>query len=121
MTGDDTHFYTGECGMGVNVVQADALSAPEIIAAIKAGRAYCTQGPEILRAEYDPQRRVYALDCSPARHVVFYSDAAWSQKRCATGEGLTHVEYTALENEHYLRVEVIDDKGGRAWTSPVAI
>lgn len=121
VTGDDTHFYTGECGMGVNMVQAEELSAQGIIAALKAGKSYCTQGPEVYRAEYAPETRIYTVDCSDAAHVVFYSDAVWSDDRCTSGENLNHVEYRARANEHYLRCEVIDQNGKKAWIAPVAI
>lgn len=121
VTGDDTHFYTGECGMGVNMVQAEDLTAESIIAALKAHKSYCTQGPEIYRAEYNPETRVYSIDCSPASRIVFYSDAVWSTDRCTSGENMTHKEYIAQNNEHYLRCEVVDAQGRRAWIAPIAI
>lgn len=118
-TGDDTHYYEGEPGSGRNMVQADECTSESIIAAMKAGRMYCTQGPEIIKAEYDPEKRVYSVDCTPASHVVFFSNAPWTPNRCINGDGLTHAEYELRPNEQWIRCEVVDANGKRAWISPV--
>ena len=118
-TGDDTHYYNGECGMGVNMVQADSNAPEDLIAAMKRGSLYCTQGPVIHRAEYDPETRKYTVDCSDAWRVAFYSDTPWAPNRCVEGENLTHAEYQVLDREHYIRCEVIDRNGKRAFLPPV--
>ena len=118
-TGDDTHYYEGEPGMGRNMIQADECTAEALIAAMKKGSMYCTQGPEIIRAEYDPDKRVYSVDCTPASHVVFFSNAPWTPKRCVNGDGITHAEYELRPNEQWIRCEVVDADGKRAWISPV--
>lgn len=118
-TGDDTHYYEGEPGAGRNMVQADELTSEAIIAALKRGSMYCTQGPEVIKAEYNPEKRVYSVDCTPASHVVFFSNAPWTPNRCVNGEGLTHAEYELRPNEKWIRCEIVDAQGRRAWISPV--
>lgn len=118
-TGDDTHYYEGEPGSGVNMIQADECTPEALIAAMKRGSMYCTQGPEVIKAEYDPEKRVYSVDCSPASHVVFFSNAPWTPNRSVNGDGLTHAEYALRPNEKWIRCEVVDADGKRAWVSPV--
>lgn len=121
VAGDDTHHYTGEAGSGWTMVQAEELSAEAIIDALRRGAFYATQGPEIKFAEYDERAGVYRVECSPASRIAFYSNLPWSRGRCLNGENLTGGEYRVnLENgETYVRCEVIDDKGRRAWVSPI--
>jgi hypothetical protein len=121
LAGDDAHYYDGECGMGWNMVGADTLSAPDIIGALKRGDYYATQGPLIRHAEYDPEVGLYRVECTPASRIVFYSNLPWSRGRCLTGEGLTSGEYSIKREygERYIRCEVIDEAGRRAWISPI--
>lgn len=118
-TGDDTHYYAGEPGSGVNMIQADERTPEALIAAMKRGSMYCTQGPEIIRAEYDPEKRVYTVDCSPASHAVFFSNAPWAPGRCVSSDGLTHAEYALRPSERWIRCEIVDKDGKRAWISPI--
>ena len=45
LCGDDTHYYLSEPGSGFTMVQADECTPEGIIAALKRGSFYCTQGP----------------------------------------------------------------------------
>ena len=118
-TGDDTHYYRGECGMGVNMVQADSKEPEDLIAAMKLGRLYCTQGPVVHRVEYDPESRLYTVDCADAWRITFYSNVPWTPGRCIEGENLTHGEYRVQSKEKYVRCEVIDRSGKRAFLPPI--
>lgn len=120
-TGDDTHYYEGEPGWGRNMIQADELTSGALIAAMKRGSMYCTQGPEIIMAQYDPEKRVYSVDCTPASHVVFFSNAPWTPNRCVNGDGITHAEYELRPNERWIRCVVVDGENRRAWISPVQV
>ena len=99
--------------------RGDKTWSYSLIAAMKRGSMYCTQGPEIIKAEYDPEKRLYSVDCTPASHVVFFSNAPWTPNRCVNGEGLTHAEYELRPNENWIRCVVVDSENRRAWISPV--
>ena len=62
---------------------------------------------------------MFSVDCSPADMVVFYTDAPWAPARCVAEKGMTHAEYHAVDRDHFVRCEVIDASGKRAWISPV--
>ena len=119
LCGDDTHYYLSEPGSGFTMAQADECTPEGIIAALKRGSFYCTQGPLVHAASYDPEARVFSVDCSPADMVVFYTDAPWAPARCVAEKGMTHAEYHSVDRDHFVRCEVIDASGKRAWISPV--
>lgn len=54
------------------MVLSDKLDKPSIIAAIKAGRFYASQGPEIYKIETTPER--IRIECSPANQIRFISN-----------------------------------------------
>ncbi len=121
--GDDTHHYAGEPGSGFTMVCAEELTAEAIIGALKRGEYYASQGPEIKRAELDEGAGIYRVECSPVSRIAFYSNLPWSPGRCLNGEGMTEGEYRLgpEKGERWVRCEVIDGMGRRAWVSPARI
>lgn len=114
---DDTHYYDGEECMSWIMVQAFDRTRSSLLRAIRNGNFYATQGPEVhLLREGDE----FVVRCSPCREIVFLSDWVWSP-RCFTGEGLTEARYTPREEETFIRAEVTDASGRRAWTNCVVI
>ncbi len=113
---DDAHFYNGEHCRSFVWVQAEELTQDAILEALRAGRFYASQGP---RMEVRLEGGRVRVKCSPARHVVFYSNQVWSTYRTVSGENLTEAEYLLGPQETFVRVEVIDGEGNLAWSSPV--
>ena len=72
-----------------------------------------------METEWDGE--VLWVRCSPAQMVVFYSDLVYSGQRVAKGFGITQAEYRPGGNETFLRAEVIDADGKKAWSSPVVL
>lgn len=110
---DDTHYYDGldECKSFV-MVQAESASHEDLEEAIRAGRYYASQGPEV---HLTRQGNEFIARTSPCSSIVFLSNFAWS-KRSFTGEGLTEARYLPREGECFIRVEVTDKDGKRAWS-----
>lgn len=123
VAGDDTHHYTGEAGSGFTMVRARTHTSDAIIDALRHGEFYASQGPEIKYAEYDAHAGIYRVECTPVNRIAFYSNLPWAPARCLNGENLTSGEYrVSLERgEAYVRCEVIDENGRRAWIAPVWI
>ena len=61
------------------------------------------------------------VDCTEAAQVVFYSDAVYSWERVTRGKGITHASCRFMPNDTYIRVEVTDEQGRTAWSTPVPI
>ena len=102
--------------MGVQV-RSEALEPEAILAALKAGCYYSSQGPEIHAVEV--LERSVVVRCSPARGV-FLGGRGYARAR-ALGEGITECELPLdlFVGSAHLRVTVVDAAGRRAWTNPV--
>jgi predicted metal-dependent phosphoesterase TrpH len=128
---DDAHDASLDCYHAWLMVKAEALDLPHILDALRAGAFYSTQGPEIrnLRLEEgeierpDGRRqtaRMVVAETSPAASITFLGDRHRGARRLpAEGERLTRAEYPLLRGEKYVRVEVLDDRGRKAWSNPV--
>ena len=113
---DDSHFYTGEACTNFIWLQADELTCGSVMEALKAEKFYASQGPRI---ETEWNGRVLRVRCTTVREVVFYSNLVWSNRRVTRGDAVTEAEYAVCPGETFLRVEVIDAEGKKAWSSPV--
>ena len=118
---DDSHFYgEGNYADSPNafiMVESDSTDAAAVRDAIKAGRFYASEGPEVHLRVVDGKG---VVDCSPASEIVFFSNGVYSN-RVTVGEGLTHMEYQPLQWERYLRARVTDKNGKQAWSRIVPL
>lgn len=117
MAADDVHFYNGDQTRSYLMVQAEELSRESILAAIRKGNFYATQGPRF--ESVSVKDGVVKVECSPVRDVVFYSNAVYSKYRVTRGEKVTHAEYPLMPSERYVRIELVDQDGRTAWSSPI--
>lgn len=115
---DDTHYYDGtdECISWI-MVEAENNTPSSLIPAIREGRFYATQGPEVhLMREGDEM----IVRCSPCSEIVFRSNLVWSQ--CVfTGKELREARYRIRGDESFIRAEVRDADGKTAWTSCIPL
>ena len=118
---DDSHRYTGEACRSFTMVQAERCDSACIVDAMKRGRFYASQGPRFYHAEVLEDR--LRLRFSPASRVIFYSNLPWVSGRCRSGVGITEAEYVfdRARGETFVRCEIQDQFGARAWLSPVAV
>lgn len=113
---DDAHFSEPDHFGGWVMVKAEANTPDALLAALKRGDFYSSQGPELrdVRIEGD--------------HVVVESTAVssvivqgWGTgAKAMHGHSMTRAEVplTRLLNSPWLRVTVIDAAGKRAWSNP---
>lgn len=118
---DDSHRYTGEAGRSYIMVQAEKCDTRSIVEAIRNGRFYASQGPRFTHVEVLEDRLI--VRCSPADRIIFYSDLPWVGGRCRNGEGMQEAEYIFQRErgESFVRCEIIDSTGARAWLSPIKL
>lgn len=111
---DDTH--TPECiGGGWVCVKARENSRAAILEALRAGRFYASNGPQIF--DYSLKDGVVSIDCSPVQSVAFVTYDHWG--RTTRGENLTHAEFKLRGDETFLRIQIRDEKGNFAYTQPM--
>ena len=114
---DDTHYYDSDACSAWIMVQAADCTQEEILKALNRGDFYATQGPEVHVQREGDEIKVL---CSPCSEIVFLSDRAFS-KRVFEGDAITSARYTPFANESFIRVQVTDKNGKRAWTNPIKL
>lgn len=117
---DDSHFYQYEAGVAATMVQAEERSVPAVMNALRLGRFYATTGPEIHQIENRDNQEII-VHSSPAECVIFYSDSPWAEGRAIVQHGITESRYLIRKNDHFVRVEIRDAAGKKAWSSPLKI
>ena len=112
---DDAHAYNGNDNrLGWIMVRANELTDEALMNAIKNGDFYATEGPEVyVRRE---ENRLI-IDTSPCEIIGTISNLSWDRDRVLRGKDLTHFEYDIRQNDKWVRVEVRDKNGKKAWSN----
>lgn len=124
---DDCHGVEHDVFHGWIMVKANELSLEAIMEAIVKGAFYSTMGPEIRNIEVTNLEKVdkngketknikFNMECSPVRSIVFKSCKA--RGRRVLGKNLTSAEYIASSANKYVRIEITDEDGKKAWSNP---
>lgn len=113
---DDAHFKFADAFGGWVMVKAEAPEPEALVAALKAGRFYSSQGPEIHALEVG--RDEVAVDCSPARAVMVLGRGSAAATVFGDGLRAARLPLAALRAGGYGRVVVVDGEGRRAWSNP---
>lgn len=116
---DDSHFYQGEQCVSYTMVQAEELTVPAILDALKKGRFYASQGPEFKSIEVKGDEVI--VETSPVNRITVCSNRVWVKDRCISGEGLTERIYKIQPGEKYIRFRITDGEGRIAWSNPIAL
>ncbi|HEU5327760.1 MAG TPA: CehA/McbA family metallohydrolase [Thermomicrobiales bacterium] len=115
---DDAHFdpvRPPDHGQAWVQVRATALDPDALLAALKAGHYYASQGPEIEDIRLDGD--TIHIACSPAS-AIFLSGRG-SKRGAAYGARLTEATFSlAPVQGGYGRVTIVDAAGKRAWSNP---
>jgi hypothetical protein len=101
------------------MVQAEELTRESILEAIRKGDFYATQGPRFESITIEDGKVI--VKCSPVKDIVFYSNLVYHKDRCTRGEGVTYAESNINPQETYIRVELVDENGNCAWSSPIPL
>lgn len=117
---DDTHYYDGsdETQAYIMLAAAPDVSDAGLLQAIREKAFYATQGPEIhLLREGD----TVTVRCSPSSRISFFSNAVWAPERSVRGSGMTEAACKLLPFETFIRAEVTDADGKKAWSNTLAL
>ena len=111
---DDGHHLAHN---GHGFVRVRAEKNPEsILTALAAGAFYASCGPEIEDFFVDDEG-IATVICSPASVVRFRHFRVPYQE--VHGSGLTGAQVSVWKGTGYIRAEVVDTQGRRAWTNPI--
>lgn len=114
---DDAHFYVGEQCCSYTMVQAKELTVPAILDALREGKFYASQGPEFMDVELTDGKLI--VRTSPVSVCTFSSNKYWVKGRCRVGKDMTENIYEIQPGEKFVRCEIADEQGRRAWLSPI--
>lgn len=112
---DDAHFRDWPDWFGGWVeVKSETLTPESILAALKAGHYYSTQGPKIFDLRIEDS--TLSITCSPVRSVIL--SGLESAGGFVHGIGITSatLPITAMASG-YVRVTIVEQSGKRAWTN----
>lgn len=114
---DDAHFSEPDHFGGWVMVKAEENAPEALLAALKRGDFYSSQGPELRDVAVDGDTVV--VECSAAVSVVAMGHGTGA--KAVHGHSMTRAEVplARLNNSPWLRVAVIDAAGRRAWSNPI--
>jgi hypothetical protein len=114
---DDAHFHEPDHFGGWVMVRAGANEPDALLAALKAGHFYSSQGPELRDVRVYPDR--VEVECSSVRSIIVQGHGMAA--KAVHSESMTKgtVPLTRFGGSPYLRVTVIDHAGKKAWSNPV--
>ncbi len=110
---DDGHSPYEHCQSFVMVRAEKTVSS--VLDALKRGAFYASTGPEIY--DFYVEDGVAVVHCSPAKEISFRSFR--TPNRSTKGENLTGAQTAIRPGAAYIRAEVVDEHGRRAWTNPI--
>jgi hypothetical protein len=128
---DDSHHPGFDSGYGWTWLRVPERTAEAVLAGLAAGSFYGSSGPLLHDVAVDGEK--VEVRCSPARSVTLVSGrsegAAVNAGRlgyryagevlAADDRGITHARLRRPFGARYVRIEVTDATGNRAWTNPL--
>ncbi len=114
---DDAHFSEPDHFGGWVMVKAEANEPEALLAGLKAGAFYSSQGPELRDVRVEGDHVV--VECSAAASVVAIGQGTGA--KAVHGHSMTRAEVplARLNGSPWVRVAVIDGAGKRAWSNPI--
>jgi hypothetical protein len=114
---DDAHFNEPDHFGGWVIVKAQENTPEALLAALKSGAFYSSQGPELRDVRLEGDHVV--VECSAAVSVVAMGHGTGA--KAVHGNSLTRAEVplARLNGSSWVRVAVIDAAGNRAWSNPI--
>jgi hypothetical protein len=114
---DDAHFHCDDAFGGFVMVKAEANEPDALLAALKAGAFYSSQGPSIHAVQFDGG--FVEVSCSPARAIMALGRASKATQLVGHGLSSARLDLAGFAGGGYVRLVVVDELGRRAWTNPV--
>lgn len=118
---DDAHGTEHDVFHGWIMVRSAALTLDAIMAALRSGAFYSTQGPtieDLSLVESGGERKIVAR-CSPASSITFKAQRSRGRRvQAPPGGTISEAEYSLTGSERYVRLEVTAPDGKKAWSNP---
>jgi hypothetical protein len=114
---DDAHFSEPDHFGGWVMVKAESLTPDALLAALKAGHFYSSQGPELHSVQVTDG--VVIVESSAVVSVIVQGHGSAAQAVHGNAMTRSSVQLARCAKSPWLRVTVIDAAGRRAWSNPL--
>ncbi|VDC33353.1 CehA/McbA family metallohydrolase [Pseudogemmobacter humi] len=114
---DDAHLFDPDHFGGWTMVRAEENCPEALLAALKRGDFYSSQGPQIHDFYVEGDRVI--VECSAVETVIAVGHGSSSNVVCGRAMTRAEVPLKWKGETPWLRAVVIDAAGRRAWTNPV--
>lgn len=113
---DDCHGGEGHNGRGFIMVKAPNLDDENILEAIRSGSFYSSRGPKI--HDFHTDGLSVNISCSPVKRITFISyenlGGSFMFENPVNGHSMN-----LHPDTKYVRAEIEDENGMKAWTNPI--
>ena len=114
---DDAHFKGPDHFGGWVMVKAEANDPDLLLNALKEGRYYSSQGPQLHDIHIE-DKRLY-VECSPADRIIVLGSRAAARQVYGKGETSADFALARFKPGGWLRVVVADRFDRKAWSNPI--
>jgi len=114
---DDAHFSEPDHFGGWVMVKAEENTPEALLAALKRGDFYSSQGPELRDVRVEGRKVI--VESSAVVSVIAMGRGTGAKGVHGQSMTRTEVPLDRLEGSPWLRVAVIDKAGKRAWSNPI--
>lgn len=116
---DDAHFEAADWFGGWVQVKAPANDEAALLAALKNGAFYASQGPVIRDLAIGGERLVVLAES--CQRIIALGAGATQANRSVNGAGEASFDLEPFRKGGFVRVVVMDEAGRRAWANPVRL
>jgi len=109
---DDAHFICNDFFGGWMMVKAESNEPEDLLASLRAGHSYATQGPENHAVALDGDS--VTVECSPASSIILLGRAAAAEAELGSDLRQARLPLERMKTGGYGRVVVTDAAGKRA-------
>jgi hypothetical protein len=114
---DDAHFHCADAFGGYVMIKAEANEPDALVASLKAGAFYSSQGPVIEDVRFSEDQ--VEITCSPASSIMALGRGSRATQIVEPGTTRATLPLAQLKPGGFARMVVADADGRRAWTNPV--
>jgi hypothetical protein len=116
---DDSH-HDEDLYQGYSLFRMSKLTLECFMAALRSGCYYSSTRPSIRDFRIDKGKVV--MSCSPAVKIYLNPQTGHgARKLAAPGKRITRLTFPVNPQWKYIRAVVIDERGNKAWTNPIAL
>ncbi|QYZ70779.1 PHP domain-containing protein [Neotabrizicola shimadae] len=113
---DDAHFSEPDHFGGWVMVKAEANEPEALLAALKAGHFYSSQGPDLHDVRITDE--AVEVECSSVRSIIVQGSGTAAKAVHGMSLNGASIPLERFRNSPFVRVSVIDHSGRRAWSNP---